>query len=250
MLRSVTHPATRAAHRAHKRRARRSSALLVTILVVAALLAALGYFAGVSWQELARVLFISTYRLAGGYAIGLGLGAGIAYLVGWSPAASEALFPVFDVLQNVPSFAVLPIFVALMGYSDLMIILFTATGVMWPILFAILSAIKNAHNDLNDAATIFGAHGFRRIPYYLAPLSFPAIITGSVVGIAIGWESVIGAELIGHVVGIGSYIGTASTLGVTPALFAGVIGILTVVFIVNRLVWAPLLAESTGRYAE
>ena len=219
------------------------------MLAFAALLALLGYFANVSWDALGAALLRSTYRLAGGYVIGLLLGGGIAYLVGWSPRLSEGLFPVFDVLQNVPSFAVLPIFVALMGYTNSMIILFTATGVMWPILFAILSAIRNAHVDLNDAATIFGAQGARRVPYYLLPLSFPAIITGSIVGIAIGWESVIGAELIGRVTGIGDYIGSASSLGVTPALFAGVIGILVIVFIVNRLVWAPLLADSNKKYA-
>jgi ABC-type nitrate/sulfonate/bicarbonate transport system permease component len=220
------------------------------VAAIAIILLLSGYFSAVSGKELLHTLFLSTYRLAGGYFIGLGLGAGVAYLIGWSPKLSEMLFPIFDVLQNVPSFALLPIFVVLMGYSDLMIILFTATGVMWPILFAILSSIRSAHSDLNDAASIFGAHGFRRILYYLAPLSFPAVLTGSIVGISIGWESVIGAELIGQVAGVGSFIGSAGTVGITSTLFAGVIGILAVVFVLNRLVWSPLLSESAKRYAE
>jgi ABC-type nitrate/sulfonate/bicarbonate transport system permease component len=250
MIRSVVHTETRAWHRSHLLRHKRVWAIMTLFALTAFALFLSGAFAGVDWHELLRTLFLSTYRLAGGYFIGLAIGAGVAYLVGWSPRLSEGLFPILDILQNVPSFAVLPIFVVLMGYSDLMIILFTATGVMWPILFAILSSIRNAHADLNDAASIYGADGLQRIIFYLAPLSFPAVLTGSIVGIAIGWESVIGAELIGQVPGIGSYIGSAGTVGVTPVLAAGIIGILAVVFTVNRLVWAPLLAESSKRYAE
>ncbi|HVW82526.1 MAG TPA: ABC transporter permease subunit [Candidatus Paceibacterota bacterium] len=249
MIRSVGHTPTRAWHHAHRRRAKHSALLLLTLLALALILGAAGYFAGVAWQALALGLWQSTYRLAGGYVIGLALGAGIALGIGWTKLAS-GLFPLFDLLQNVPSFAVLPIFVYFWGYSDFMIILFTATGVMWPILFAVLTAIKSAHEDLNDAATIFGARGWRRIGSYLAPLSFPAIITGSVVGLAIGWESVIGAEIIGGVGGIGGFINAAGSVGVTPALFAGILGILAVVFAANRLLWAPLLSDSARHYAE
>ena len=131
-----------------------------------------------------------------------------------------------------------------------MIVLFAVTSIIWPILFATLTAIKSAHSDLSDAATIFGARGWRRIPYYLAPLSLPAVLTGSIVGIAIGWEAVIGAELIVHLVGFGSFILTASTEGVNKTAFAGMLAILLLVFVINRLVWAPLLADSNKRYAE
>jgi hypothetical protein len=37
---------------------------------------------------------------------------------------------------------------------------------------------------------------------------------------------------------------------VSPALFAGILGILAVVFALNRLLWAPLLSDSAKRYAE
>jgi sulfonate transport system permease protein len=250
MIRSVGHTETRAWHRSHLLRHKRAWLLMVLLLVVAGLLFVTGAFHSVNTGELLRTLFLSTYRLLGGYCIGLIVGAAIAYFIGWNSRLAEGLFPVLDVLQNVPSFAVLPIFVVFMGYTDLMIILFTATGVMWPILFAILSSIRNAHADLNDAASVYGATGIRRVIFYLAPLSFPAVLTGSIVGIAIGWESVIGAELIGGVSGIGSYIGSAGTVGVTPVLAAGIVGILAVVFTINRLVWAPLLAESSKRYSE
>lgn len=219
------------------------------MLALATTLALSGYFAHVGWLPLGQALAHTAYRLVIAYAIALALGASIALLVGWSPFA-DFLFPVFDILQNVPSFALLPIFIYFLGWTDQMIILFAVTSIVWPILFSVLTAIRGVHTDLNDAATIFGARGLRRIPAYLAPLAFPALLTGSVVGIAIGWEAVIGAEIIGSTSGFGAFISGAGAGGVNPTVVAGTLGILLIVFVANRIIWAPLLAESAKRYAE
>jgi len=219
------------------------------VVIAAMILAAFGYFGVVSWQTLGIAVLQTTYRLVVAYGIALVLGISIALVVGWSPF-SDALFPVFDILQNIPSFALIPFFIYFFGLTDNMVILFAVSSIIWPILFAVLTAIKSAHKDLSDAATIFGACGLLRIPYYLAPLSFPAMLTGSIVGIAIGWEAVIGAEIIVNISGFGAFIKTASVSGVNQAAIAGMLAILIIVFVVNRMIWAPLLAESAKRYAE
>jgi ABC-type nitrate/sulfonate/bicarbonate transport system permease component len=222
---------------------------MIGILLAASVLIGIGYFAQVGWVPLGTALLRTTYRLACAYAISIAIATSIGLLVGWSPFG-DSLFPVFDVLQNIPSFALIPIFIYFLGFTDKMIILFAVSSIVWPILFSILTAIRGAHADLNDAATIFGARGLRRIPYYLAPLAFPAILTGSVIGIAIGWESVIGAEIIAGTSGFGAFIKNAGENGVNPSTIAGALGILVIVFVINRLVWAPLLGESSKRYAE
>jgi len=219
------------------------------VVIIALLLATFGFFGTVAWGALTQAVAYTTYRIAIAYAIAFALGVSIALLVGWSPI-SEFFFPIFDVLQNLPSFALLPFFIYFLGYTNQMIILFAVSSIIWPILFAVLTAIKSAHADLNDAATIFGARGFRRIPYYLAPLSLPAILTGSIVGIAIGWEAVIGAEIIANMMGFGAFIKDTDMTGVSQTAIAGILVILVIVFIINRLVWAPLLSESSRRYAE
>lgn len=249
MIRSVAHLQNSAWNRAHIARRRKAWLIMAGVIGAALVLLIFGYFGGVSWSTLGIAVFRTTYHLAIAYAIALLVGVFIALLVGWSPFA-DALFPVFDILQNIPSFALIPFFIYFLGYTDQMIIFFAVSSIIWPILFSILTAIKNAHRDLNDAATIFGATGLRRVFYYLAPLSFPAILTGSIVGIAIGWESIIGAEIIANISGFGAFIKTASATGINQATIAGMFVILIIVFAINRMVWAPLLSESSKRYAE
>lgn len=249
MIRSIAHTHTRAWHRAHTRRYRETWAIMIGVLLFAVILFARGYFESVDWIVLGDVVLHTTYRLAIAYGIALVLGVSIALLVGWSPFA-DTLFPIFDMLQNIPSFTLIPFFIYFFGHTDQTIVLFAVTSIIWPILFAVLAAIKGAHADMNDAASIFGARGFRRITAYLAPLSFPSILTGSIVGIAIGWEAVIGAELITNILGFGGFIETASATGISQTALAGMLSILLIVFVINRLIWAPLLAESSKRYAE
>lgn len=249
MVRSVTHLPTRAWHQAHLLRQRRIWFIIAGIVLLALLLDATGYFDGVQWFSLTSAVLHTTYRLVLAYFIALAIGVTIGLLVGWSPIA-DSLFPIFDILQNVPSFALIPFFIYFLGFTDLMIILFAVSSIVWPILFAILAAIKSAHTDLSDAATIFGARGLKRIRFYLTPLSIPAMLTGSIVGIAIGWESVIGAEIIVSAAGFGSFIKNASSSGINQEAVAGMFVILIIVFVINRLIWTPLLTESSKHYAE
>lgn len=249
MIRSVTHTQTREWHRTHTKRFWQTWAIMAGVIAAALLLLASGYFGQVTWPALLDAVLRTTYRLVLAYGIALLLGTAIALFVGWSPFG-DLLFPFFDILQNLPSFALIPLFIYFFGFTDQMIILFAVSSIIWPILFSVLTAIKSAHTDLNDAATIFGARGLQRIPYYLGPLSYPAMLTGSIVGIAIGWEAVIGAEIISNVAGFGGFIKGVDVTGVSHAAIAGMLTILVIVFVVNRLVWAPLLADSAKRYAE
>ena len=57
--------------------------------------------------------------------IALVLGTLLALLVGWGPFI-DFFFPFFDVLQNVPSFALLPLFIYFLGFSNTMIIFFSS----------------------------------------------------------------------------------------------------------------------------
>lgn len=249
MIRTVTHLPSREWHRAHLERSRRAWFIVAGISIIALILTLLGDFNHVSWGALLQAVAHTIYRLMLAYIVALAIGVTLALIVGWVNL-TDALFPIFDILQNIPSFALIPFFIYFLGYTDQMIILFAVSSIVWPILFAILAAIKSAHSDLNDAATIFGANAFRRILFYLAPLSLPATLTGSIVGIAIGWEAIIGAEIIVNVSGFGSFIKDASTTGISQESAAGMLVILIIVFIINRLIWTPLLAESAKHYAE
>ncbi len=206
-----------------------------------------GSISQISTSALLMDLGLSLYRLVVAYAISLVLAVGLAIMLGRGKLG-DFFIPIFDLLQNLPSFALIPVFVLLFGYTNKMAIIFAASSIVWPILFYVLSALRTAKTDFNEAATVFGATGLKRIFYYSIPLSFPAIVTGSIVGISIGWEAIIGIEIIGLSHGIGVFLNSAAQSDKQILAF-GIVALLLLVFSVNKLIWLPLLKKSQ-LYAE
>lgn len=187
-------------------------------------------------------LSISFYRLSLAYFVSLFLAVVLAISL-WKSRFSNFFTSLFDIMQNVPSFALIPFFVIWFGYTNEMVIVFATTSMLWPILFSILAHLKASKTELNEAAEIFGAKGFKKIFNYILPYSFPAIISGSIIGIAMGWETVIGVEMIGMSNGIGSFLGIANKANQDQTILFAVLALLLLVFSLNRLVWVPMFKK-------
>ena len=192
------------------------------------------------------------------------LGTTVAYLIALIVAiflalaitanrrAEDWLLPVFDVLQSFPSFALFPVLVAaLRNRPETVIISVLVITIIWPILFTIIGAIKNRREDLEEAATIFGAVGWRRLTNFTLPVLMPAIVTGSIVGWGEGWEFIIGAELLVRVqTGIGVYLGLLGDAQQTGLLALGILILMLFLYLINRSLWLPLLHQTTQYESE
>lgn len=236
------HPALR------KRRYRiyvSSRHLLATLFFVAApfvFLLVFSRFAHLAGKELFTNVFISTGRLLIAYGAALVLAWAAAVLFYRGRAAMVAL-PAFDVLQSIPTYAALPIATLAWGRSNFTVIFFLVLAVIWPIFFSVLSSLKLIRRDWEEAAEVAGLSGFERIRYFTLPASLPGIITGSIIGLGDGWEALIATEIIvGIQSGLGGFFQSFSS-NITITAF-GALGLLILIFTINKLIWLPLLEWS------
>ena len=197
-------------------------------------------------------IFSSLFRVSVAYIIAFILAVTIGLLVSANSKVEELFLPILDVLQSFPSFVLFPILVAaLRSQPDVVIILVLTITIIWPILFAIISGIKARREDLEEAATIFGAVKSKRFFNFTLPMLLPSIVTGSIVGWGEGWEFIIGAELlVSTKFGIGKYLGQLGTSGQNSSLFFGVLLLLVFLFLINKILWLPLLHSSTKFQAD
>ncbi len=188
-------------------------------------------------------LFTSTLRIAIAYALSLGIAVGLGLLFTRGRTGHIAI-PLFDVLQSIPTFAILPLGVRFFGASDATVIFFLVITMVWPILFSIISSLKLSREDWEEAAEVYGARGWRRIVYFALPLTFPGVITGSIVGLADGWEVLVATEIIlgPHARGLGGFFNEYA--GSSQVVLFGVLTLLLFVFAINKLAWLPLLERS------
>jgi len=226
--------------------------LLVTFLLILLPLAYLLIFSRLAYANhggLLRSLAISAGRLFVAYVI--------AAVVGWTCATlfyqgrrGAVALPIFDVLQSFPTFAMVPLLTLAWGVSNVTVIFFLVITILWPIFFSIISSLKQVNREWREAAAIAGLTGTQYLRLFLVPITLPGLITGSIVGLGEGWEALIATEII---VGIKSGLGVFfATFAHNPSLTAlGVLGLLGVIFSINKLVWLPLLEWShrlTGQH--
>lgn len=224
---------------------RRRWHLAVTFFVV--LLPFLFVLFGLPLSQAEKLVFVSglltsTIRLIIAYAISVVLALGLALLA--RGRIGTFFLPFFDVMQSFPTFAMLPLAVHWFGASNTTVILFLIVTIIWPMLFAIISSQKLIREDWEEAATIFGAKGWKKLVYFVFPISYPGLITGSIVGLGEGWEAVVGAEIIiglqGN--GLGSFFNANGESG--RLVIFGVFALLLFIFSLNKIVWLPLLEKS------
>lgn len=190
---------------------------------------------------------ISLARITVAYLVAVVIAITIAIAMTSHPVIEAIFLPLFDVLQSFPSFALFPVLVtALNRAPEVVIVSVLALEIIWPILFSMIGGIKNRRQDLEDAATMFGARGWRRTTQFSLPYLWPSIVTGSIVGWGEAWEFIIGAELLVHVnSGIGHYLGVLGDGGQTQLLSVGIVILMLLLFLINKFVWLNLLRTAS-----
>lgn len=191
--------------------------------------------------------FQSLIRVVIAYFATLIIAIALALIVNSSKPVEEIALPLLDALQSFPAFAILPLLIVWFGRSSSVIIIVLIMEMVWPILFSILSAQKQLREDVLEAGTAFGATGLKYLIHVLAPLLFPSVVTGSIVAWGEAWETIIAAEIIINVTGVGSYL--SSPANSSQILIIGTFLLLVILFILNKYIWLPLLNLST-RYQQ
>lgn len=219
---------------------------LIWFLIPLVVLGLLINFTQLNLVQLFGGFIVSLLRISAAYTAALIFSLVIALLITANVKVENLALPVFDVLQSFPSFALFPVLVAAIHSSEVIIISVLTITIIWPILFTLIGGIKGRRADLEEAATIFGARGVKRLFYFTLPELKPALITGSIIGWGEGWEFIIGAELlVSGKWGIGHYLGQLGSQQQNLLLAFGIVVLMLLLFALNKIIWLPFLNRAT-----
>lgn len=197
---------------------------------------------GISFYITVSDLLISSFRLGVAFVIATVLAWVLVIILIKGRTEAPAL-AFFDVFQSLPTFTILPIAVHYLGQSESTIIFFLTITIIWPIIFSIISSIKQVDQSWRDAVAMARVSGLDYIRYYLLPVTTPGIVTGAIIGLGDGWEALIATEIILQTkTGLGAFFQGFSNNSAETLL--GVVVFLSVVFTINKLIWLPLLEKS------
>ncbi len=189
-------------------------------------------FAGAT---LPQHLLASIDRYLGGFLLAALVGVPLGLLMGWFRWLDDILSPIFDGLRFIAPIAWVP-FAALWfgtGYGGPIMIIFA--GAFSPCLINAHRGARFVNASLTEAASMLGTGHFRTITEVLLPASLPSIVAGLRVAAGLGWQSLVGAELIVAANGIGYMMVQGQANLQTSTVMAGMVSIGLVGFGMDRL---------------
>jgi len=153
--------------------------------------------------ELPDGLKISLYRLAAGFALGCLGGVMLGTLLGTSRQARIYIGPTFNVLRQIPTLALTPMFILIFGIGETLKIAIILKATIFPVAIATLEAVRDiplSYREVGRALRLPPWTQFRRI---LFPASVPPILTGMRIALGRSWMVLVAVELLAADTGIG-----------------------------------------------
>jgi osmoprotectant transport system permease protein len=151
-----------------------------------------------------------------------------------TPKGANVVMGILGVIQTVPSFAILALFIPLLGVGKLPAIVALFIYSVLPILRNTYTGVKGVNRSLIEAGVGMGMTSWERIRYVELPLSIPVIMAGIRISTVylIGWATL--AAYIGAG-GLGDYIFSGLNLYRPDFIIAGAVPVTLLALFVDLL---------------
>jgi ABC-type nitrate/sulfonate/bicarbonate transport system permease component len=170
--------------------------------------------------RLPAALAISLARGLAGYLIAGVLAVSLGLLAGRFPLVQRSIGPLVEFLRPLPSVALLPLAILLLGIGNAMKVFLVAWACFFPILVNTIDGVRGVPTALLDTAQNLGLGRTRAIVSVVLPCASPAIATGLRVALSLMLVLVVVSEMVAGNSGIGFLIVEAERGFRVPEMYA------------------------------
>ncbi len=164
-----------------------------------------GYANGLLYQHVLHSLKL----VALGFVVAIGTGVPLGLLMGWSRRAEAIINPVFSIIRPIPPLAWIPLAILWLGLGDaakVMVIWFAA---FVPSVINSFTGVRRIEPYVIEAARMLGTPRWRFVREVLIPAAAPLIFTGMRLSLQASWTTLVAAELVGALYGLGRILNVA-----------------------------------------
>lgn len=184
----------------------------------------------------------SVKLVAMGFFVAIVTGVPLGLWMGWSRRAEAIVNPVFLIIRPIPPLAWIPLAILWLGLGDaakIMVIWFAA---FVPSVINAFAGVRNIDRPVIEAARMLGTPNWRLATEVIAPAASPMIFTGLRLSLQASWTTLVAAELVGALVGVGFVLNMAQQ-DIYPGMI--LVGMLTVGILGFATTW--LLGQAERR---
>jgi ABC-type nitrate/sulfonate/bicarbonate transport system permease component len=213
--------------------ARSTAALQVYLPPISEVIGASGqlFIAG----QLGDHALVTLERFFAGYLIASGIGVSVGIGLGYFRSLHNLVGIVIEFLRPMPSVAIIPVAILMLGIGDSMIVAVTVYATVWPILINTIDGVRHIDSTLVDTGRTFGLSRWRILWQIILPGASPYIVTGLRIALAIALILVTTAEMVAGSKGLGFFILDEERSMNSSNMYAGVVIVAALGYALNRL---------------
>jgi len=197
---------------------------------------------------LLKSLGVSLISLGWGFLVGAAIALPLGYLMGLNSASRDFFDPLVNLLQAIPGLAWIPFAILWFGLGQGAVTFIIVMSVFFPVLYNLLTGIRVIQPVLVEASQTLGAGRAAIIMHVIFPATLPNLMTGIRLGIAFGFRSLVGGEMIASTDGIGYQIFNAQQYFQSARIVVGMLSIGIVWLMLDRLILRPIERRTTMRW--
>lgn len=184
---------------------------------------------------LASQLMITLTRFFEGYLLSVAIGVMLGIVLGYFQLVHELVETLIEFLRPMPSVAIIPVAILMLGISDSMIVAVTVYATVWPILINTIDGVRHIEQVLIQTGRSFGLTKARILWQVILPAASPYIVTGLRIGLSIALILVTTAEMVAGSKGLGFFILDEERSMNSANMYAGIIVVAALGYGLNRL---------------
>jgi NitT/TauT family transport system permease protein len=176
---------------------------------------------------------ITLLEIAIGYSLGAIVGLILGFVLGRSPFLSAVLQPFVIGLYSVPKIALAPVFIVWLGLGIASKVAVVFLSSFFLVFFNTYSGLLGVNEELVNLARLMGASWSQVAWRVILPSASGQIFIGLKTAVPYAVIGAVIGEYIGSNEGLGYFILYASQTYDAPALFAGIVILVAIVFVAN-----------------
>jgi sulfonate transport system permease protein len=178
---------------------------------------------GFAASNLAAKLGGTIAHMLEGWLIASIAGVALGALIGSSRLMRAYFGPLLEFLRPLPASAIIPLAIAIFGFSPAMAVGVIAFGAIWPMLLSTVHGFAAVEPRLYEVARALHLSRWQVIVKIALPSALPDILAGLRLGLTVSLILAVVCEMIAGLDGLGQWVLVAARMFRSPDLFAGVI---------------------------
>jgi taurine transport system permease protein len=190
-----------------------------------------GYANGLLHEHIVHSLKL----VALGFVVAAGTGVPLGLLMGWSRRAEALINPVFSLIRPIPPLAWIPLAILWLGLGDGAKILVIWFAAFVPSVINSFVGVRGIEPPVLEAARMLGTPRGRFVIEVLVPAAAPMIFTGLRLSLQASWTTLVAAELVGALYGVGRVLNVAQQDIYPGMIFVGMACVAVLGYLTTRV---------------